>query len=119
MKKAPNSLKQNAENRHNTKAPAPSAAVDEKPPLKAPDGAEELTQIRVRIGDLLERCARLSNQIDSAFGAQVFLPDLDPVDPANQRRFWARFHEHQKVTKLLVQALELWTASFGKKTCTK
>ena len=112
MKK--NSLKQNAENRCNTRAR--SAAVDGKPPLKSPEGAEELAQIRARILDLLARCARLSSQIDCAFGGQAFLPGVDPLDPTNQRRFWACFHEHRKVTKWLIQALQLWTASFGGKT---
>ena len=114
MKKKRNSLKQHAENRCNTRAR--SAAVDEKPTVEAPDGAEELAQIRVRIRDLLARCASLSSQIDFAFGGQAFLPDVDPLDPANQRRFRACFHEHRKVTKLLIQALQLWTASFGGKT---
>lgn len=114
MKTKQNSLKQNAENRCNTRAR--SAAVDGKPPLKSPEGAEELEQIRGRIEDLLARCASLSSQIDSAFGGQAFLPELGPLDPANQRRFWACFHEHRKVTKLLIQALQLWRASFGGKT---
>lgn len=106
-----NSLKQSAGNRCNSRTR--SAAVDERPPVEPPDGAEELTQIRVHTLDLLARCAKLSRQIDSAFGGQAFLPDLGPLDPANQRRFWACFHEHRKVTKLLIQAFELWRASFG------
>ena len=96
----------------------PTVLETGRPPLKSPDGAEELAQIRAPIWDLLARCARLSRQIDVAFGGKVFLPGLDPLDPANQRRFWTCFHEHRRVTNLLMQALELWTASFGGQTGT-
>lgn len=86
------------------------------PDPEPPDGGEEITQIRDRIRELLSRCDGMSKEIDSAFGGQPFLPGLDPLDAANQRRFWTYFYEHKKVTKLLLQALQLWEGSFGGKT---
>ena len=92
-----------------------TAAGDENPPCNLPDGKEELLQIRARIMELLSECDSLSRQINSAFGGQIFLPDRDPLDPANQRRFYAILHQHRKVSRLLGEGIQLWYASFGEK----
>jgi hypothetical protein len=91
----------------------PTAAGDENPPCNRSDGKEELLQIRARIMQLLAECDGLTRQISAAFGGQAFLPNRDPLDPVNLRRFYTLLHQHRKVSRLLGEGIELWYASLG------
>jgi hypothetical protein len=59
------------------------------------------------IMDKLARVQKLSVQIEEAYAGQLFLPNLAPDAPANRRRIQACLAEHNRVTKLLGDIIDL------------
>ena len=80
----------------------PSSSVDERR-----QRSDELTQAQVHLAHLLERCRQLSEQLDTAFGGQAFLPDIPPDAPANVRRFNSYLQRHWRISRLLFNVLSL------------
>jgi len=78
-----------------------------------PGGFKQLRQVRTRIADLLTRIDRLNNQINYAYGGQMFLPKFSPVDTRNQQRSNAYLWQLKKVGCLLSRALKLWRMAYG------
>ena len=95
---------------HGGPAAGPPASSLVQPSQEA---SKQLTEIQVQISKLLVRFRSLSAQVDEAYGGQIFLRDLDPMDPQNDRRFRCCIQQHWELTKLICYALKLWQRSYG------
>ena len=78
-------------------------------------GLEGLKAARFQLLKVFGRIERFGDQIDEAFGGEMFLQDIAPDAPANRRRVKAFLEEHIQVTKLLGYAIELWLLTCGMK----
>jgi hypothetical protein len=83
------------------------------------EGMDTSSFAQVLILKLLLKVNRMNDGIEEAFAGQPFIRALPPDAPANQRRFDAYWESHLKVTKLLLQLVQLtvsrlaWTSSMS------
>jgi hypothetical protein len=120
MNKAPSPIpiRTTAENRKRTpnssSAGAKSARENARPDsvietLSAciEEGTDARSFAQVLILKLLVKVNSMIDYIEEAFAGQPFIRGLPPDAPANQRRFDAYWESYLKVTKLLLQLVQL------------
>lgn len=72
-----------------------------------------LDAVRTALLEEIQWLERIWVQIDKAFGGQLFIQELGPMDPANIRRSIAFFGYAGRCQELVVHAMEAWISTFG------
>jgi hypothetical protein len=88
-------------------------SADGPSPASQEEKLESLLAMRSNLMKFFALIQHIAAKIDAAFAGQPFLPDLRPDAPSNKRRFDAYIEQLGEIARLLVQAQELWTLSFG------
>jgi hypothetical protein len=76
-------------------------------------GLDGLMAVRYQLTGVFSRILRLQEQIDDAFGGQLFDQDLPLLSPANVRRCNAFMLSQGKALRLMFRAIEAWVLTCG------
>ena len=80
---------------------------------KQKTGYDALPAARVTLVRVFGRILRMQEEIDFAYGGQLFDLRMSAMAPANIRRAYSYMEAHRRTTKLLYRAIDAWVLCAG------